>query len=126
MSESIHSVLVVDDNRMNRLKMTRALDRGDFLISEASGGQEALDLLQSQVFHLVLLDLLMPEVDGFQVLERMQSDQQLARIPVIMVSAVEENEAVERCLKIGAVDYITKPVGAETLNDRVRRALHLS
>ena len=57
MSESTHSVLVVDDNRMNRLKMTRALDRGDFLISEASGGQEALDLLQSQVFHLVLLDL---------------------------------------------------------------------
>ncbi len=125
MSESTHSVLVVDDNRMNRLKMTRALDRGDFQISEASGGQEALDLLQSQVFHLVLLDLLMPEVDGFQVLERMQSDQQLARIPVIMVSAVEEKEAVERCLKIGAVDYITKPVGAETLNDRVRRALHL-
>ena len=125
MSESTHSVLVVDDNRMNRLKMTRALDRGDFLISEASGGQEALDLLQSQVFHLVLLDLLMPEVDGFQVLERMQSDQQLARIPVIMVSAVEEKEAVERCLKIGAVDYITKPVGAETLSDRVRRALHL-
>ena len=125
MSESTHSVLVVDDNRMNRLKMTRALDRGDFQISEASGGQEALDLLQSQVFHLVLLDLLMPEVDGFQVLERMQSDQQLAKIPVIMVSAVEEKEAVERCLKIGAVDYITKPVGAETLNDRVRRALHL-
>ncbi len=125
MSESTHSVLVVDDNRMNRLKMTRAFDRGDFQISEASGGQEALDLLQSQVFHLVLLDLLMPEVDGFQVLERMQSDQQLARIPVIMVSAVEEKEAVERCLKIGAVDYITKPVGAETLNDRVRRALHL-
>jgi DNA-binding response OmpR family regulator len=55
----------------------------------------------------------------------MQSDQQLARIPVIMVSAVEEKEAVERCLKIGAVDYITKPVGAETLSDRVRRALHL-
>lgn len=125
MSESTHSVLVVDDNRMNRLKMTRALDRGDFQISEASGGQEALDLLQSQVFHLVLLDLLMPEVDGFHVLERMQSDQQLARIPVIMVSAVEEKEAVERCLKIGAVDYIAKPVGAETLNDRVRRALHL-
>ena len=125
MSETTHSVLVVDDNRMNRLKMRRALDRGDFQISEASGGQEALDLLQSQEFHLVLLDLLMPEVDGFQVLEQMQSDQQLARIPVIMVSAVEENEAVERCLKIGAVDYITKPVGAETLNDRVRRALHL-
>jgi len=125
MSELTHSVLVVDDNRMNRLKMSRALDRGDFQVSEASGGQEALDLLQSQVFHLVLLDLLMPEVDGFQVLERMQSDQQLARIPVIMVSAVEEKEAVERCLAIGAVDYLTKPVGTETLNDCVRRVLHL-
>lgn len=118
-------VLVVDDNRMNRLKLARALGDGSLRIAEASGGQEAIDLLESQVFHLVLLDLLMPEVDGFQVLERMQADQRLAAIPVIMVSAVDESEEVQRCLEMGAVDYITKPVDAETLKDRVARALQL-
>ncbi len=114
---------MVDDNRINRLKLTRALDKEDYDLSEASGGQEALDMLRSQVFHLVLLDILMPDVDGFQVLAQMQSDGQLRGIPVIMVSAVEEQEDVDRCLKMGAVDYISKPFDAEALKDRVRASL---
>jgi CheY-like chemotaxis protein len=123
MNENNCRVLVVDDNRINRLKLTRALDKEDYDLSEASGGQEALDMLRSQVFHLVLLDILMPDVDGFQVLEQMQSDGQLREIPVIMVSAVEEQEDVDRCLKMGAVDYISKPFDAEALKDRVRASL---
>jgi PleD family two-component response regulator len=123
MNENNCRVLVVDDNRINRLKLTRALDKEDYDLSEASGGQEALDMLRSQVFHLVLLDILMPDVDGFQVLAQMQSDGQLRGIPVIMVSAVEEQEDVDRCLKMGAVDYISKPFDAEALKDRVRASL---
>jgi PleD family two-component response regulator len=123
MNENNCRVLVVDDNRINRLKLTRALDKEDYDLSEASGGQEALDMLRSQVFHLVLLDILMPDVDGFQVLAQMQSDDQLRKIPVIMVSAVEEQEDVDRCLEMGAVDYISKPFDAEALKDRVRASL---
>ena len=123
MNENTRRVLVVDDNRINRLKATRALNTGDYDVSQAAGGQEALDILRSQVFHLVLLDILMPDVDGFQVLEQMQSDQQLAQIPVIMVSAVEEEEDVRRCIAMGAVDYITKPFDVDVLQDRVSNNL---
>jgi CheY-like chemotaxis protein len=123
MNENNCRVLVVDDNRINRLKATRALNTGDYDVSEAAGGQEALDMLRSQVFHLVLLDILMPDVDGFQVLEQMQSDQQLAQIPVIMVSAVEEEKDVRKCMAMGAVDYITKPFDVDVLQDRVSNNL---
>lgn len=120
MNETAYNVLVVDDNRINRLKMVRALQPEGYLTTEAAGGKQALDMLSSQDVHLVLLDLLMPEVDGFQVLEHMQRDQRLARIPVIMVSAVDEQDDVKRCLAMGAVDYISKPFETETLQDRVR------
>ena len=123
MSESTYRVLVVDDNRMNRLKLIRALSTEGYDVSEASGGQEAVNMLQSQGFHLVLLDILMPDVDGFQVLEKMQSDQGLAKIPVIMVSAVDEQEDVQKCLTMGAVDYITKPFDTEVLKVCVRSNL---
>jgi CheY-like chemotaxis protein len=122
-NENTCRVLVVDDNRINRIKATRALNTGNYDVSEAAGGQEALDMLRSQVFHLVLLDILMPEVDGFQVLEQMQDDQQLAKIPVIMVSAVEEEEDVRKCMAMGAVDYITKPFDVDALRDRVSNNL---
>jgi PleD family two-component response regulator len=123
MNENIHRVLIVDDNRINRLKIIRALNKEGYELFEASGGHEALEMLQSRDFHLVLLDILMPDVDGFQVLEQMQSDQKLKKIPVIMVSAVEEQEDVDRCLEMGAVDYISKPFDKEVLKDRVRTNL---
>ena len=80
-------------------------------------------MLRSQVFHLVPPDIPMPDVDGFQVLEQMQSDQQLAQIPVIMVSAVEEEKDVRKCMAMGAVDYITKPFDVDVLQDRVSNNL---
>lgn len=123
MIENTYHVLVVDDNRVNRLKLVRALKPEGYDISEASGGQEALEMLQSQAFHLVLLDILMPEVDGFQVLEQIQNDPRLAATPVIMVSAVDEEDDVQKCLAMGAVDYVTKPFDTEALKDRVRTHL---
>ena len=123
MSESNHSLLVVDDNKINRLKLNRALKAENYSICEASGGQEALDMLQSEKIALVLLDVMMPEVDGYQVLEQMKGDQHLKHIPVIMVSAMEEQEDVDRCLEMGAADYITKPFDVEQLKDRVKTHL---
>lgn len=115
MSGSVYSVLVVDDNRMDRLKMIHALNAGDYNIYEAAGGREAMEMLRSQNFHLVLLDVLMPEINGFQVLEEMQSDQLLAKIPVVMVSAIDEQEDVKKIFAMGAVEFITKSLDAESL-----------
>ena len=123
MNENTYCILVVDDNRMNRIKLSQALKKGGYEVCEAPGGQEALEKLRSQVVHLVLLDILMPEVDGFQVLEQMQNDQQLAGIPVIMVSAVDEQEDVQKCMAMGAVDYINKPFDPEMMMERVRSQL---
>lgn len=123
MSEATHNVLVVDDNRVNRIKLTRALKSQDCEVHEASGGREAMEMLRARSFQLVLLDILMPEVNGFQVLQQMQSDERLADIPVIMVSAVEEDDDVQKCLAMGAVDYITKPFDPDMLSDRVRHNL---
>lgn len=123
MSNSSYRVLVVDDNRINRLKLTRVLKTEGYDVLEAPGGKEALDALASQRIDLVLLDLLMPDVDGFQVLEKMQVDQQTRGIPVIMVTAVDEADDLKRCMEIGAVDYITKPFDIEILKERVESHL---
>jgi CheY-like chemotaxis protein len=123
MSAPTYSLLVVDDNRMNRIKMTRKLNKADYDVSQAAGGEEALQMLRSQDFHMVLLDIMMPEVDGYQVLEQMQSDQRLAKIPVIMVSALEESEVVEKCMAMGAIDYITKSFDDEDFHNRIKNHL---
>jgi len=123
MTNSTYKVLVVDDNRINRMKMVRALTTGNYDLHEAAGGQEAMEMLRAQTFHLVLLDILMPEVDGFQVLQQMQGDQRLAEIPVVMVSAVDEEDAVKKCLAMGAVDFVAKSSDAETLKNRVQAVL---
>jgi len=108
MTKTNHHVLAVDDNRMTRLKMARAL-QGDYEVSQAQGGEEALALLRSKPFHLVLLDIEMPDVDGFEVLRQMKDEPTLRDIPVIVVSGMEDTSSFERCLEIGAVDYIPKP-----------------
>lgn len=123
MSNNSYRVLVVDDNRINRLKLIRALKPQGYDLIEAPGGKEALDILASQQIDLVLLDLLMPEIDGFQVLEKMRTEQQVPDIPVVMVTAVEEKEDLQKCMAIGAVDYITKPFDIEVLKERVENHL---
>ena len=121
MTDTLGHILAVDDNRMNRLKLVRMLGKEGYDVEQAEGGREALTMLRSNVFDLVLLDILMPEVDGFQVLREMKDDAALRDIPVIVVSAVEEMNSVYQCLELGAVDYLSKPVDAELLIDRVSR-----
>ena len=119
-------VLVVDDSRVNRLLLGRALEQQGYAVTMAEHGRAALDLLQAQgapSFDVVLLDLLMPEMDGFDALRHIKSDPGLRHIPVIMISAVEELTSVVRCLELGATDYLLKPFNAAILQARISGSL---
>ena len=123
MTENRSRVLLVDDDRQTRLKLTRDLEGGGFVVSQADGGRAALNMLQSESFDLVLLDLLMPEVDGYAVLAEMKANEMTRDIPVVIISAVENQENVEKCKQLGAKDYLTKPVDAATLTARLSKSL---
>jgi adenylate cyclase len=117
------SILVVDDIEANRDILARRLTRDGHRVASAAGGQQALQALADEAFDLVLLDLMMPDINGFDVLVRMKADPQLRHIPVIMISAVDEVESVVRCIEIGAEDYVAKPFNPTLLRARVCASL---
>jgi sigma-B regulation protein RsbU (phosphoserine phosphatase) len=114
----------VDDVEMNRDLLARRLTQQGHEVEMAGNGREALDVLRSgREFDLVLLDVMMPELDGYQVLEALRADATLRSLPVIMVSAVNEVESVVRCLEAGAEDYLAKPFNPVLLRARVGSTL---
>jgi len=117
------SLLVVDDNEMNRDMLSRRLRREGHGITLAENGRQALDALRAKPFDLVLLDIMMPEMDGFQVLERLKADDTLRHIPVIMLSALDDVESVVRCIEMGAEDYLHKPFDPVLLRARIGASL---
>jgi adenylate cyclase len=116
-------ILVVDDNRMNRLVLARGLEQQGHRVAFAENGRQALEMLAEQAFDLILLDIEMPEMDGYQVLEQMSADVHWRDLPVIMISAVEEINSVVRCIEMGAEDYLTKPFNPVLLKARVDASL---
>jgi len=116
-------LLVVDDNKVNRLLLGRSLEQQGHIIEMAENGRQALEMLQSKPFDLVLLDIEMPEMNGYQVLEKVTSDLKLRDIPIIITSALEEVESVVRCIEMGAEDYLTKPVNPVLLKARIGASL---
>lgn len=117
-------LLVVDDSEDNRYTLVRRLRRqGHEEILEAENGRIALDILDREQVDLVLLDLMMPEIDGYEVLSRMKQDMDHREIPVIMISAADELDNVVRCLELGAEDYLPKPFNPTVLNARVTASL---
>lgn len=116
-------LLVVDDNPANRDLLTRRLQRQGHLVDAVEGGRQALDALRGAEFDLVLLDITMPEMDGYEVLARLKADDHLKHIPVVMVSALDEIESVVRCLGLGADDYLPKPFDPVLLRARVESSL---
>jgi len=116
-------LLVVDDNKVNRLLLGRSLEQQGHRVDFAENGRQALEALRAQPFDLVLLDIQMPELDGFQVLEQLCHDLHLRDIPVIMTSALEELDSVAKCIEMGAEDYLTKPVNAILLRARINASL---
>jgi CheY-like chemotaxis protein len=116
-------ILVVDDDFLNRLVLSTSLQEQDYEVAMAENGAQALDMLGSQAFDVVLLDLVMPELDGFQVLERMKGDSVQREIPVIVISALDEMESILRCIEMGATDYLPKPFDAALLRARLNASL---
>ena len=116
-------LLVVDDNKVNRLLLGRNLEQQGHTIAFAENGRQALEMLRTRPFDLVILDVLMPDLDGYQVLEQIASDQQLRNIPVIMASSLDELDSVVKCIEMGAEDYLTKPVNPVLLRARIGASL---
>jgi class 3 adenylate cyclase len=117
------TILIADDNRVNRLLLARGLEHEGHQVVFAEHGREALELLGRQQFDLLLLDVLMPELDGYEVLAKLKDDPHLREIPVIVTSALDELDSVVRCLEMGAEDYLTKPVNPVLLNARINASL---
>src|SRR5215472_12678772 len=117
------SLLIVDDNRVNRIMLSRYITKLGYQAALAENGRQALEKLQGEPFDLVLLDVQMPEMNGYQVLEQLKADTRLREIPVIMISAVEELESVVKCIALGAQDYLPKPFDPVLLNARISACL---
>jgi CheY-like chemotaxis protein len=115
----------VDDNPTNRDLLTRQLARQGYIVAAAADGEEALDRLAGQDFDLVLLDVIMPGMDGVETLHRLKSDDRLAAIPVIMLSSLDEVDSAIRCIEAGAEEYITKPVQPKLLEARIAANLEV-
>ncbi|MBW4519169.1 MAG: SpoIIE family protein phosphatase [Scytolyngbya sp. HA4215-MV1] len=117
------SILVVDDVEANRDLLSRRLERQGYLVTVAEDGRQAIALVQSQHFDLILCDIFMPEVDGYEVLAYVKTDPSLRHIPVIVVTALNEVESVVRCIELGAEDYLLKPFNPTILKARVNACL---
>jgi adenylate cyclase len=122
MSEK-NTILVVDDNEMNRDMLARRLKRQGFMVDVAENGQVALDKVDTGQYALLLLDVMMPRLNGFEVLERMKTNDATRHIPVIMISAIDDLESVVKCIQLGAEDYLFKPFNPILLKARVEAAL---
>jgi two-component system, sensor histidine kinase and response regulator len=116
-------LLVVDDDAANREVLSRRLKRQGHDVTTVSNGRDALHLMRDSLFDLVLLDIMMPEMDGYEVLRHVKADDRLQNIPVIMISALHEVESVVRCIEAGAEDYLTKPFNPTLLKARIGVAL---
>jgi class 3 adenylate cyclase len=117
------TILVVDDNENNRDMLSRRLERQGHKILQAENGRKAVELLEKTKADVVLLDILMPEMDGLQTLDALKANGALRHTPVIMLSALDELDRVVRCIEVGADDYLTKPFNPVLLNARINACL---
>lgn len=117
------SLLVVDDNEMNRDMLSRYLERQGHTVILAENGRHALEAMKTHSFDLILLDIMMPEMNGFQVLQYLKDHDAWRDLPVIMISALDEMESVVRCIEMGAEDYLPKPFDPVLLRARVGACL---
>lgn len=116
-------LLVVDDNKVNRILLARGLEGDGHKVETAEHGKQALEKLRTDSFDLVLLDIEMPEMNGYQVLETCLQDPELRDIPIIMTSSLDEIDSVVKCVELGAEDYLNKPVNPILLRARVNASL---
>jgi len=118
-SEKIPQILIVEDDNMSRDLLQKRVKRAGYHVESVPGGAAAMDVLSKTHFDLVLLDIMMPGMNGFEVLEFIKADEPLSSMAVIMISALDDQDTIEKCLQAGAEDYITKPFNALILKARV-------
>jgi putative two-component system response regulator len=116
-------ILIVDDNELNRSLLASRLRTYGLTTEAVASGYDALDLLQTKPFDLILLDIMMPGLDGCQVLERLRADPRLRRLPVVVISSADQIENVARAIELGADDYIPRPFNPVLLKARVTALL---
>jgi adenylate cyclase len=117
------NVLVVDDTEMNRDMLCSLLEADGHEAGIAENGRIALEMIRKNSYDLILLDVMMPEMNGYQVLEHLKSDSSLRAIPVIVLSALDEIGSVVRCIELGAEDYLPKPFDPVLLRARIGACL---
>lgn len=123
MPAAAHTILLVDDEEPNRVLISRRLSNEGYLVNTVSGGRQAIEALKVRRFDLVLLDLMMPEMNGVATLREIRADPHLHGMPVLMLTASHTRESVMQCLQLGAADYLIKPVDPADLKRRVERQL---
>ena len=116
-------ILVVDDNEMNRDMLARRLLRQGHAVETAIHGREALSMLQASAFDLVLLDIMMPEMNGYELLEHLRGDPLFRHLPVILISALDDADSVVKGIEMGADDHLPKPFNPHILRARVGASL---
>ena len=120
---SKYTVLAVDDVPLNLILVEKILQRYNFKVKTANGGQEALDMIAAEKPSLVLLDLMMPNVDGFDVLAALSKSEETSNIPVVILSALNSESDIEKALSNGAKDFVTKPILMDKLLNCILRTL---
>ncbi|WP_048063531.1 methanogen output domain 1-containing protein [Methanococcoides burtonii] len=125
MTEEKRSTILIVDDEPNNVELLEALLFVDYEIMTASGGQEALDIINKENLDLVLLDVMMPEITGYEVCEHIKSSIKTQFLPVIMVTALTEREDRIKGIEAGADDFLSKPVDRLELNTRVRSLIRI-
>ena len=124
MNEGV-TVLIVDDNEENRDILSRRLKADGFNTITAADGKEAMDVLNENVIHIALLDIMMPEVDGFTLLSQIRADSTFEDMPVIMLTAIDIVTVAQECLRLGACGYVTKPYDMDIIKQKIRECLKM-
>jgi len=121
-----YNILVIDDSTTNNVLLVAIMEQFGYQTNTALSVKEAIICIEKKIPDLILLDLLMPKISGFQFLEQLKSDEKTRSIPVIVVSAITDEDSINRILKEGAADFIRKPVDIQNLVDQVNNLLKKS
>jgi len=121
-----YNILVIDDSTTNNVLLVAIMEQFGYQTNTALSVKEAIICIEKKIPDLILLDLLMPKISGFQFLEQLKSDEKTRSIPVIVVSAITDEDSINRILKEGSADFIRKPVDIQNLVDQVNNLLKKS
>jgi len=122
MDTNKNSILIVDDENINILTLTHLL-RTEYTVFAAKNGQYAINVAKKQLPDLILLDIIMPEMDGYEVLSQLKKDEETRKIPVIFITGLVSDEDEKKGLALGAADYIRKPLKDDIVKQKVRNQI---